>query len=203
MIDWMARAKSHLGDAGRGDTARTDETRLLSVSSARHPRVAPEHGGVSSVLSVGLPGLPANDNLIEVTLMAAVANDERAEPNAPVAARASGNPYLTPDQGDECHACGWDDAEIGRFLARARRFSLSGRLDAEHLAERLTLRDRQSDDRRMCVECSELEPSGRCAAARRGAIAGADRRMEPVANMLMRCAGFTATEPATPNSTRR
>lgn len=203
MIDWMARVKAHLGDARRGGTARTDETGLLSVSSARHPRVAPEHGGISSVLSVGLVGIPANDGSVEITRRAAGDDDARAVAGTPLAARASGNPYLTPEQGDECHAYGWDDAEIGRFLARARRFLLSGRLDAEHLAERLTLRDRQSDDRRMCVECRELEPSGRCAAARRGAIAGADRRMEPVANMLMRCARFTATEPATPNSTRR
>ena len=196
MIDWMARAKVHLGDVGGGETARTDETRLLSVSSVPYLRVAPERGGVSSVLSVGLAGIPANQGLIAITSPAAVANEALAKPGVPIAGRASGNPYMTPEQGDECHACGWDDAEIGVFLARTRRFCLIGRSDAEHLAERLTLRDRQTDDRRMCLECRELELSGRCAAARRGAIAGVDRRLEPVSNILMRCTAFRANEPS-------
>jgi hypothetical protein len=104
--------------------------------------------------------------------------------------RRSSNPYLTPEQGDECHAGCWSDAEIAAFLSRATRFTRLGRPDAEHLAERLTLRDRQADDRRMCVECRELEPSRRCGAARRGAIVGADRHMEPVPDILMRCEGF-------------
>lgn len=196
MIDWMARARAHVGATGGGGTARTDETRLLSASSAPHPRVAPERGGVSSVSSVGPAGIPANQGLIAITSPAAVAIEALAESDAPIAGRASGNPYMTPDQGDECHACGWDDAEIRVFLARTRRFGLIGRSDAEHLAERLTLRDRQADDRRMCLECRELELSGRCAAARRGAIAGVDRRLEPVSNILMRCTAFRANEPS-------
>lgn len=197
MIDWMARARAHVGATGDGGTAITDESRLLSVSSVPRPRVAPERGGVSSVLSVGPVGIPANQGLIAITRPAEVANEALAEPGVPIAGRASGNPYMTPEQGDECHVCGWDDAEIGMFLARTRRFGLIGRSDAEHLAERLTLRDRQVDDRRMCLECRELELSGRCAAARRGAIAGADRRLEPVANLLMRCNAFMANEPTT------
>lgn len=101
---------------------------------------------------------------------------------------------MTPEQGDECHEGGWDDAEIDTFMARSKCLSASGRPDAEHLAERLTLRDRQADDRRMCVECRELEPSGRCAAARRGALTGTDRRLEPTPNVLMRCPAFTPTD---------
>ena len=34
-----------------------------------------------------------------------------------------GNPYMTPEQGDECHAGGWNDAEIATFTARATRFA--------------------------------------------------------------------------------
>ena len=73
---------------------------------------------------------------------AVAANDSHAgAPGSLV--RCSGNPYMTPDQGDECHASGWDDAEIETFMTRAARFALIGRADAEHLAERLALRDRQ------------------------------------------------------------
>ena len=100
------------------------------------------------------------------------------------------NPYMTAVQGNDCHACGWDDAEIAAFLSRSMRFAQIGRRDAEHLAERLALRDRQLDDRQMCVECRELEPSGRCIAARRGAFPGADRNLVPVQNVLWRCTSF-------------
>lgn len=100
---------------------------------------------------------------------------------------------MTPEQVDECHEGGWDDAEIEAFLARSMCLNVRGRSDAEHLAERLTLRDRQADDRRMCVECRELEAGGRCAAARRGALASTERRFEPTPNVLMRCPAFRAT----------
>jgi hypothetical protein len=105
--------------------------------------------------------------------------------------RRSGNPLMTPEQGDECHAGGWDDGEIDAFTARKARFTRKGRVaDAEHLAERLTLRDRQHDDRRLCLECAALADNGRCLVAARGRLAGADRRLEPVPTILQRCPGF-------------
>ena len=105
--------------------------------------------------------------------------------------RRSGNPLMTPEQSDECHAGGWDDAEIGAFTAREARFARMGRAEAEHLAERLTLRDRQRDDRRLCLECAALADNRRCLVAARGRLAGADRRLEPVPTILQRCPGFT------------
>jgi len=104
----------------------------------------------------------------------------------------SGNPLMTPEQGDECHAGGWDDAEIDAFQRREARFTRMGRAaDAEHLAERLTLRDRQHDDRRLCLECAALADNGRCLVAARGRLPGASRRLEPVPTILQRCEGFT------------
>lgn len=97
---------------------------------------------------------------------------------------------MTAEQRDECHLGGWDDHEIETFIAREARFKARGRADAEHLAERLTLRDRHRDDRRMCLECRELGPTGRCGAAKRGGLIGADRNLEPVQTILMRCDGF-------------
>jgi hypothetical protein len=106
--------------------------------------------------------------------------------------RRSGNPLMTPEQGDECHAGGWDDAEIDAFTAREARFTRMGRVaGAEHLAERLALRDRQHDDRRLCLECAALADNRRCLVAARGRLAGADRRLEPVPTILQRCPDFT------------
>ena len=115
-----------------------------------------------------------------------------AEPSRPPPPRRSGNPLMAHEQGDECHAGGWDDAEIEVFLVREARFTRLGRtVDAEHLAERLTLRDREQDDRRLCLECAALATNRRCELAAQGRLAGADRRLEPVPTILQRCPGFT------------
>ncbi len=120
----------------------------------------------------------------------AVALALQAEASLPPPPRRSGNPLLTPEQGDECHAGGWEDAEIDAFTARQARFTRLGRADADDLAERLTLRDRDGDDRRICLECTWLGDTGRCLAAATGRIPGADRRLEPVQTVLQRCGAF-------------
>ena len=97
---------------------------------------------------------------------------------------------LMNDEADRCHAPCWDDAEIAAFTARTERFALLGRADADDLAERLTLRDRDGDDRRLCLECTWLGDTGRCLAAATGRIPGADRRLEPVQTILQRCEAF-------------
>ena len=100
-------------------------------------------------------------------------------------------PYMSQEQGDDCHACGWDNAEIHAFNARNARFICLGQtIDAEQFAERLTLRDREQDDRRLCLECTWLGDTGRCLAAATGRIPGADQRLEPVQNILHRCGAF-------------
>ncbi len=115
----------------------------------------------------------------------------QAEASQPATPRRNGNPHMTPEQGDECHTDGGDVAEIDAFTAREARFTRMGRAaDAEHLAERLTLRDRQHDERRLCLECTWLGDTGRCIAAATGRLPGADRRLEPVPTILQRCDAF-------------
>ena len=97
---------------------------------------------------------------------------------------------LTNFEAGRCHAPCWDDAEIAAFTARTERFALLGRADADDLAERLTLRDRDGDDRRLCLECTWLGDTGRCLAAATGRIPGADRRLEPAQTLLQRCVAF-------------
>ena len=106
--------------------------------------------------------------------------------------RVSGNPFMTPEQGDDCHAGGWTAAEIDAFVIRRDRFTAAGRSDADHLAERLTLRDRQGDERRLCLECAALRPRG-CAAAQRGEVPGAGPQFVPMLDVLQRCPAFIPT----------
>ena len=180
MIDWAERARARLAQApDRGDD-KTDKTPLSSVSSVPGTVTIGDRDRLSSVSSV--PPRRASGKCEEPSLPPAGC--------VPPGARVSGNPYLTPEQFERCHEGCWSGAEIATFVSRSARFVQLGRSDAEHLAEVLTLRDRQGDDRRMCLECRELEESGRCAAARRGALVGADRNLEPMPAILTRCEGF-------------
>jgi hypothetical protein len=102
-------------------------------------------------------------------------------------------PYrLTQDRASRCHTPCWNDVEIHRFQMREGHFGRLGIADhdASDLAEWLTLRDRNVDDRRLCLECRELARSGRCGAASRGAMRGVSRNMAPVPDVLMRCPHF-------------
>ena len=99
---------------------------------------------------------------------------------------------LSRAQAYECHAGGWAEVEMLSFSKRQSLMLARGYTpdDAEAMAEALTLRDRQGDDRRMCLECTHLGERGRCIAASAGRIRGADRRLEPVPTILQRCEAF-------------
>ncbi len=73
-----------------------------------------------------------------------------------IARRSNSNGLLSPQQASDCHAGGWDDAEIQSFTTRVLTFVRHGVAvaAADNLAERLTLRDREGDDRRTCAECA-------------------------------------------------
>ena len=65
------------------------------------------------------------------------------------------SPLLTAEQADRAHWPAWDGDEIDCAVSRIHLFVRRGipADDAEHLAERLLLRDREHDDRHMCLEC--------------------------------------------------
>lgn len=103
----------------------------------------------------------------------------------------NGNPLMTSEQSDACHAGGWDREEIEAFTSMEARFLRMGRtVDAKHLAERLILRNREQDDRRLCLECAWLKETGGCRAAATGRLAGVNRKLSPVQTILHRCEAF-------------
>lgn len=103
-------------------------------------------------------------------------------------------------------ATGWNDAEIRRFEFRVGLFKRRG-LDekrAELLADSLVGRDRDRDDRRLCLECAGLQkplparngwPASppACGPASRAKVG--PRRVEPVLDVLQRCLHFTWVKP--------
>lgn len=105
--------------------------------------------------------------------------------HAAVPARKGGNPLMSRAQGDVCHAGGWTDAEIQAFCARRDRLLRWGRTEqeADDLAERLTLRDRDGDDRKLCQECAHGIRGLRCA-----------KNHAFQATQLQRCPAFAQSE---------
>ena len=91
-------------------------------------------------------------------------------------------------------------AEIDTFTARLVQFTDRGvKLDdAECLADKLVTRDRENDDRRVCLECAHLTGHGSgpwaCRGWKQAAIALRSRDAQLPADLvrsLQRCDGFT------------
>ena len=70
--------------------------------------------------------------------------------------------------------------------------------DAQALAERLALRDQQRDDRRVCLECSQMQRSGHCIAVMQGRMRTACRpdQFTVMPRVLQRCPNFQFQKPA-------
>jgi len=95
-----------------------------------------------------------------------------------------------------------NDAELETFAARLVRFTDRGLIlaDGELLADKLVIRDREGDDRRVCLECLHLQ-HGRCGDWQVAGVAirSRDAQLSPdLVLQLQRCDGFA---PEAPNAT--
>ena len=113
--------------------------------------------------------------------------------------RAANDPAADPDRWAWPHSAAMTGAEIDTFTARLARFTDKGLGlgDAEALADKLVTRDRESDDRRLCLECFHLSgQSGKawdCRNWQRAGVALRARDAQLSAALvwqLKRCDGF-------------
>jgi hypothetical protein len=97
------------------------------------------------------------------------------------------------------HSTAMTGSEIDLFTARLARFSTKGviQIDAELLAAKLVTRDREQDDRALCLECTHLggygSTSWRCGNWQRAGVAVQARDNQLPAGLvqqLQRCDGF-------------
>jgi hypothetical protein len=179
MITWTERAKAAIAKAGRYNVAKTDETTAVRLSA------------VSAVPSVAFSSTPVR--LSSVLAVSSPAQLEKCDPATAVIA--------DPDRWCWPHSSAMNGTEIDTFLARLQRFTGKGlaRSDAEALADKLVLRDRESDDRRVCMECKNFSGYGagswRCGNWQAARIATRSRDAQLPADLmvqLQRCDGFTA-----------
>lgn len=119
-----------------------------------------------------IAGLAADE-----TRNAVVDADHEAKVERSAILSADGMPYWEAD--DLAGLPAWTDAEIVTFGKRVARSTWLVYPDAKGRAERLLHRDRDDDDRRLCVECQHAGPGYRCA-----------RREAFLLDQLQRCPTF-------------
>jgi hypothetical protein len=180
MITWAERAKAAISQMSQHGTAKTDETavfRLMAVSSVPTKAISALPQRLSSVLTVPTPaGLKKYDSSHAVVLE-------------------------DPDRWCWPHSSAMNGAEIDTYALRLYRFSDKGlpSINGEALADKLVGRDRESDGRQVCLECSHLTGHGagtwRCNNPQAAGVATRSREAQLPADLvvqLQRCNGFTA-----------
>ena len=113
-----------------------------------------------------------------------------------------------PDRWCWPHGSAMNAEEIDAFTARLARFTDKGLplANAEALADGLVKRDREMDDRRLCLECVHLQGGtgrwrcGKAVAAGVGLRAADGQIPSDLAHQQQHCAGFTT--PHGPGTTR-
>lgn len=108
---------------------------------------------------------------------------------------AANDPAPDPDRWCWPHSAAMTGREIDTFTARLARFMGKGlnQHDAESLADRLVIRDREQDDRAACPECTHLQRGGRCDNWKQSGIAIRAQDSQLPADFLaalQRCDGF-------------
>lgn len=135
----------------------------------------------------------------------AVANPQKPPANDPASAANTAETVLPghdPDLHCWPHSTAVNTRELHAFMARLERFTGKGltELDAEALADKLVIRDREADDRHLCLECKHLSAYGhaswRCGNWQAAGIAIRSRDSQLPAELvlqLQRCDGFATT----------
>lgn len=124
----------------------------------------------------------ANKAMLVDYLQQAAAND------------ATTTPAADPDRWCWSHSTAMNGQEIDTFTVRLARFTDKAltMAQAEQAADRLAIRDREGDDRALCLECTHLQGDvgrWRCSNSQAADVAS-DQLAPGLVAMLQRCPGF-------------
>lgn len=136
---------------------------------------------VATVATVGAENLPS----VATVATVAVASPEVQRPEA------GNDPPQDPERWCWPHSPAMNAPEIDAFMARLVRFTDKGLSteEAGRLADKLVIRDREGDDRRLCLECAHLHGAGRWRCGNwRAADVPAQGLARDLVLMLQRCA---------------
>lgn len=225
MSTWAQRARAHFLQERQTSTTETTETPLLTVLTVQSGRYCEKHdvqnqgevaaNDATTTTTVqadsptpdvkGLPTTPTDPTVIDIgtvrptglspaLLAASTALDAQIH-----AAGHFDNSDENPDRWCYPNSTAMTGSEIDIFTARLSRFSTKGVIqnDAELMADKLVQRDRDSDDRRLCLECTHLGGYGptswRCGNWQAAGIAirASDSQLpRGLVQRLQRCDGF-------------
>jgi hypothetical protein len=169
-MNWLARLK------------KIDKTPERDATEPTKPGfvgfVAP---GMAPVQKIGRASPAAND---AAQVLVLVASSEVATLVASPAAL-----FENPDRWAWPHSTAMTGREIDTFTARLARFTDKGLSlsDGEALADKLVMRDREADERRLCLECVHLARNGLCKA-----VTTDGKPIETISTILQRCDSFAA-----------
>ena len=142
-VGFVAPGMAPLQKTGADTPAANDAAQVLALVST---------GKVSTLVS--------KETLVRNESVRSEVRTERPVSNDAVATQvASPRAFFNdPDRWAWPHSQAMNTVEIGTFTARLARFADKGiKLDAaQALADRLVTRDREADERRLCLECAHL-----------------------------------------------
>jgi len=181
---WAARAKLHLAQKVHRGTDETDKTPISSVLTVHTGPFLEKRESANDAASTTPQGSPDGLRVVSPALDA-------------VLLMAAGL-AADPDRWSYPRSTAMNTAEIDRFTARLARFTDRGVIlsDAERLADLLVIRDREQDDRALCLECTHLQRAGRCGNWQRAGVAirARDAFMPlELVRQLQRCDGFSGS----------
>lgn len=151
-----------------------DDMQAVPAANSANPLIRVERCDLDTPAPTGEPisrlaGLAAPEVCV-------IDDDARRERSAIIS--ANGTPYWEADK--LAGLLPWSETEITSFSTQQARITWLGYGGAaERLAEMLVHRDRDMDDRRLCVECQHAGSGRRCA-----------RREAFVLDQLQRCPAF-------------
>jgi len=185
----LANAVKNEGDRTAANDPTPTTTVQVDLSAIAHTKGLPTPPADGVLIDIGTARPPG---LTPALLAASLALDAQIHADGPL----PGNPdrWCYPD------STAMTGSEIDTFTARLSRFTDKGVIqsDAESLADKLVKRDRDSDDRRLCLECTHLggygRASWRCGNWQAAGVAISQRDSQLAADLvfkLQRCAGLT------------
>lgn len=197
MSTWLARLKKqNTPGAGATKTTKTPENGFCSFRSVppggypKNPKPPDTHATK--------PTKPATDTHAGVFVgFVAYPLGHIQKIDGAVASQdtpATNSPTTDPDRWAWPHGSAMNGREIDTMMARQALFMERGvsPQEAEHLADKLVIRDRDDDERRLCLECRHLRGAGpwRCGNTRAAGMHPGLAR--DLALTLQRCHGYDA-----------
>ena len=181
-------------------------TATPATPATDRPLIPPSVATVATVAVANAPDRAANDpaqvpDLVTAPAVTPAVTAETAFSKEQLRSELRTETAVTPDPDRWCwpRSSAMSGAEIDTFTQRLHQFTRRGMAEpeAESLADKLVIRDRESDDRRLCLECLHLKNGGGRWGCNQWQRAGLGSAGGPAGLVLQlqRCDGFNFSTP--------